>query len=361
MERIHKKLRRQRAKTNKVNKLFVYLNNYCNLDCSYCFFNGKTASKLNIKKFKKTLNIFLKIASEPSITILGGEPLLNLNELRNIFKISHSKNIPVTVFTNGTLISKSYKELAKKYNVKTVISLDGNKTNNDKLRKFKSSKKSVYQKVVKNLKKLDMIRSVSVNMVLTPDNLDNFSKNVIHLYKLGFNSIGISLDYSANWNNKEIKKLKKEFRKIFSYYLKLLKNGNPYRFLNMYEIIDKARNKNPHPCSNLILSSDGFLYPCDKIISMEEVSLKSFRLKKDILLHRKLFFNKMTKLGLRNEQGFCDIGPYLYLKYIKKLKNKELKKELGKILNVKKEFEKILFFYFKTLIKIPLFRKIHGL
>lgn len=361
MERIYKKIWRQGIKANQINKLFVYLNNYCNLNCKYCFYNSKPTSKLSIYSFKKALNIFIKHAKQPSITILGGEPLLNMYELKKILKISSSKKIPITVFTNGTLIDKNYKKLVNKYNLNTVISIDGDKFTTDRGRKFKNSNKSVYCTVIKNLKKLDMIKSVSVNMVITPQNVNKLSKNIMHLKKIGFKSIGISFDYSAKWNNKNIVKLKKELKKMFIDYLILIKKGEPYRFLNMYEVIDRAQGKEIPPCSNLILSSEGSLYPCDKIISMEGFNKEMFKLQKDILSERKIFFNRMAKFGLKNKQGFCDIGPYLYLKYKEKLDDKKLAKRLNKIKKLKKEIETILVKYFNIFIKIPFFRDIHNI
>lgn len=362
MERIHKKIWRQRAKSNKIDKLFVYMNNYCNLKCSYCLYNNENnKSKLDINSFKKALNILIKNTKNPSITILGGEPLLNINELEKLIKISSFKNIPITVFTNGTLINNSYKKLVERYNLNTVISIDGNKASNDKVRKFKNSRKSVYKTIIKNLKKFDMIKSVSINIVVTPKNVNQLSNNIKHLYKLGFTSIGISFDYSDIWKLNNISKLKKELKKLFINYMKLLKNKKPYRFSNMYEIIEKAQNKEIPSCSNLILLSDGYLYPCDKIIFMDDSNKIKFRLKKDILSERQKFFDRMQKLGLQNKQGFCDIGLYLYLKYIKKLKNKDLIKRLKETLNIKDEIEKILLYYFKVLIRIPSFRKIHNI
>lgn len=359
MERVRKEIWRQGTKTNQINKLFVYLNNYCNLKCSYCFYHDNHKSKIDTRKFNKVLNIFLKISNTPSITILGGEPLLNMNDLIKIIKISNEKNIPITIFTNATKINKTYKKITEKYNIHTVVSIDGDKSTTDKSRKFRNTKRSVYNTVIKNLKDLDMIDKVSVNMVITPQNVNKLSNNLKHLHEIGFNSIGISLDYSSLWSNKDILTLKKEFKKVFIHYITLLNNHNPYKFINIYEIIEKIKNKNISPCSNLILASDGNLYPCDKILYTNVKKLKID--KRNILIERENFFKEMEKLGLKNTQGFCEIGPYLYLRYKKNFDNKRLLKRLNIIKKLNAEIENILTKYLKILIKIPLFRLIHNI
>ncbi len=359
MERIHKKIRGCRVEANKIEKMFVYINTSCNLKCSYCFYSLNANKKvLSIEAFKKSLKTFLKLSENPQIIIIGGEPLLEKKRIMQIMKYAKEK-ARVSLFTNATLIDKEISEFIKENNIKIIVSIDGDIKTNDRNRRFKTERESVYKRVLYLLEKYKITDRALLNMVVTPQTINYLSSNIMHLKTKGFKSIGISFDYSTNWNKKSIEILKKEIRKTFMEYAKMLKRKDAYRFINMYEIFDKIQNKKIPQCPNLILFPDGKFYLCDKIISMDSKEREKFMIKTDINKERKKFFDSMKKKGVVSSQAFCSIGIYLYLKYVKKLNSNILKKEFFKKIKLQKEIEKLFTKYFRSFIKIRYFREIH--
>lgn len=142
----------------------------CNLKCSYCI-QGElyhdpdsiiSNKKINVHSAVNLLKYIFKLkAKEDKISIgfYGGEPLLNINFIKNIVEIVHQldarneRDIDYLMTTNATLIHKHIDFLVEnKFNI--MISLDGNEEN-DSYRIIKKNNKNSFFKVIKNI---DFIR-----------------------------------------------------------------------------------------------------------------------------------------------------------------------------------------------------------
>lgn len=347
-----------------IDKLVIYPTTNCNLKCNYCFYRNEGKNLIDFNRFKKAFNKFLKLTQNPQIYFLGGEPLLykkNTIKLINYIK-KIRPDIPIILFTNATLIDNQTAEFIKKNNLNLVVSLDGNKFSNDLNRKGKDIS-SVYQKAIDNLKKYDLISYSSINMVVRKNTLDNLFKNIKYLYKLGFKSIGYNIDFSDEWELNDLKKIKKQINQIFLDYLKLLKlNKNIYRIPNRYEIIDYILYRKVPGCHNIVLMPDGNFYFCDKIIDKKILSLiNNIKAKKNIQKERKIFFKKLNKKNIHERGIFCQVGIYLYYRYLRKLKGKELSKKLQTIFTLQTEINNIYIKQFKILLKYKKFRELHSI
>ncbi|RLG59178.1 MAG: hypothetical protein DRN95_02665 [Candidatus Hydrothermarchaeota archaeon] len=131
-------------------QLFLFLSNACNLRCKGC-----PVAKENIKSL--TLKDIETIATTwdfDRVGILGGEPLL----IKNLDKIVEMLNKPVTIYTNGTLLTED--KIIE--NVIYAVSLESlNEKVNDSIRG-----KGVYKKVMNALdilmKNRDRIKEIII-------------------------------------------------------------------------------------------------------------------------------------------------------------------------------------------------------
>ncbi len=361
MEGIYKILRRQRTKKSDIEKLVVYPTFFCNLNCSYCFYHKKNNKMISLKDFRKAFLRFIRISKNPELVFLGGEPTTHRNLIDIIDEAKRiNKDIPITLFTNGTLINKKLADYIINNKINLVISLDGNRLVNDSQRKFLKKNDSVYDRVISNLKRYDLIKLTTVNIVVTKRTLNTLNKNINHLNALGFNSIGFNIDYSDNWQTKDKAELKKQINLIFLDYFKKIKNKEKlYRFSNIYEIFDFIKDGKIPECRNLILLPDGRFCLCDKIATIDKKIKEKFIIKTDIIGERNKFFNDIKKMGLDNNQLFCKIGLYLYFRYFKNLKDKKLDKNLNNIFNIQKILKDETIRYIKVLMKNKDFCEIH--
>ena len=142
---------------------------FCNLNCTYCAygelyegFDTRSQKDISIRSAKKLLKYIFEFKSKNknlSIGFYGGEPLLNMNFIKQIVEASDQLNvekemiISFTITTNATLLHKYiHFFVANKFLL--FISLDGNEENHS-YRVYRKNKKNSFQKVIENI---DMIQ-----------------------------------------------------------------------------------------------------------------------------------------------------------------------------------------------------------
>lgn len=150
---------------NRMLSLTVLLTMECNLGCVYCFEGSKTFHKLYLET--DTMNAIYKFIqnvlegdggiSGVSITLFGGEPLLNLKKcsswLIQIKKMCEEMNkyFTTAIITNGVLISEKMLDILQECNCSTIqITLDGMAEIHDTRRFYKDGKGS-FQDVMKGI------------------------------------------------------------------------------------------------------------------------------------------------------------------------------------------------------------------
>jgi uncharacterized protein len=139
----------------------------CNLNCTYCGFGElyegydiRNGNKLNILYAKLLLKYIYNLKLENNnkrlmIGFYGGEPLLNINFIKQIIEFANQLNneekmvIGYSMTTNATLIHK-YVDFLVENKFRLLISLDGNEVNHS-YRVFNNSKKNSFQKVIENI------------------------------------------------------------------------------------------------------------------------------------------------------------------------------------------------------------------
>lgn len=154
-----------------VNQIVFEVTDSCNLNCAYCSlgelyegYDERMGQKMNTINAINLLKYIFKLKPKNSnhkmyISFYGGEPLLNMDFIKQIVLISKQLNekkglrIEYSMTTNATIIHKYIDFLvANKFNL--MISLDGNEKNHS-YRVFLKNKKSSFQIVRNNM---DMIQ-----------------------------------------------------------------------------------------------------------------------------------------------------------------------------------------------------------
>ena len=132
------------------------------------------------------------------VDFFGGEPLMNWQVVKDLVAYGreqekiHNKNFRFTLTTNGVLLNDDIMEFANKEMSNVVLSIDGRKEINDRMRPFRGGKGS-YDLIVPKFQKLADSRNQTnyyVRGTFTRNNLD-FSQDVLHLADLGFKQISV--------------------------------------------------------------------------------------------------------------------------------------------------------------------------
>jgi len=286
------------SRNSVVKALCLHIAHDCNLKCKYCFaqegeYHGKR-SLMSFEVGKKAIDMLIDLSKKRKnleVDFFGGEPLMNFEVVKQIVNYARSieeennKKFRFTITTNGILLNDDIQDFINKNMHNVVLSIDGRKEINDKMRVYSKGKGS-YDTIVPKFKKLAESRGQTdyyVRGTFTANNID-FSNDVIHLADLGFKQISVepvvaldSEDYALK--EEHLPALFEEYEKLALEMIKREKNGNGFNFFHF--MIDLKGGpcviKRLVGCGSgveyLAVTPEGDLYPCHQFVGMEEFKM----------------------------------------------------------------------------------------
>ena len=278
-----------------VKALCLHIAHDCNLACKYCFaeegeYHGRRAL-MSFEVGKKALDFLVANSGNRvnlEVDFFGGEPTLNFDVVKQLVEYGRSlektnnKKFRFTLTTNGVLLNDEILEFANKEMGNIVLSIDGRKEVNDRMRPFRGGQGS-YDTIVPKFKKVADSRdqmNYYVRGTYTHYNLD-FSEDVLHLADLGFEQISVEPvvaqptdDYAIR--EEDIPKLKEEYDKLAVEMLKRKKEGRPFNFFHfMIDLqggpcVAKRLSGCGSGCEYLAVTPWGDFYPCHQFVGNED-------------------------------------------------------------------------------------------
>ena len=281
-----------------VKALCLHIAHDCNLACRYCFaeegeYHGRKAL-MSLEVGKKALDFLIENSGNRrnlEVDFFGGEPLMNWETVKELVSYgrsleeAHNKNFRFTLTTNGVLLNDEIMEFVNKEMSNVVLSLDGRKEINDKMRPFRNGKGS-YDLIVPKFQKLAESRNQTdyyIRGTFTHENLD-FSKDVIHFADMGFQQMSIepvvgddSEPYAIR--EEDLPKIMEEYDELAKEFIKRKKAGKGFNFFHF--MIDLEQGpcvaKRLSGCGSgteyLAVTPWGDLYPCHQFVGQEEFLL----------------------------------------------------------------------------------------
>ena len=267
-----------------VKALCLHIAHDCNLACKYCFaeegeYHGRRAL-MSLEAGKKALDFL--------VDFFGGEPLMNWQVVHDLVEYGRSleepnnKKFRFTLTTNGVLLNDEILEFANREMANIVLSIDGRKEINDKMRPFRGGQGS-YDLIVPKFQKVAESRGQEryyVRGTFTRNNLD-FSRDVLHLADLGFQQISVEPvvagpedDYAIR--EEDLPALKEEYDRLAAEMIKRRKEGKAFNFFHF--MIDLEGGpcvaKRLSGCGSgteyLAVTPWGDLYPCHQFVGNEK-------------------------------------------------------------------------------------------
>ena len=278
-----------------VKALCLHIAHDCNLACKYCFaeegeYHGRRAL-MSLEVGKKALDFLVANSGNRrnlEVDFFGGEPLMNWDVVKELVKYGrslekeHNKLFRFTLTTNGVLLNDEVMEFCNKEMSNVVLSLDGRKEVNDKMRPFRNGKGS-YDLIVPKFQKFAESRNQTnyyVRGTFTRNNLD-FSKDVLHYADLGFKQMSMEPvvaspedDYAIR--EEDLPRILEEYDKLADAYLEYRKAGKGFNFFHFN--IDLTQSpcvaKRLSGCGSgteyLAVTPWGDFYPCHQFVGNEE-------------------------------------------------------------------------------------------
>ncbi len=281
-----------------VKALCLHIAHDCNLKCKYCFaeegeYHGKR-ELMSLEVGKKAIDFLIKASGTRKnleVDFFGGEPLMNFDVVKGIVEYARSiekengKNFRFTITTNGILLNDEIMDYINKNMHNVVLSIDGRKEVNDRMR-VRAGGQGSYDAIVPKFQKLAESRNQTgyyVRGTFTKHNLD-FGKDVMHLADLGFKQISIepvvadsSEDYAIS--EEDLPVIFAEYEKLAKDILERRKSGQWFNFFHF--MIDLTGGpcvtKRLVGCGSgteyLAVTPNGDLYPCHQFAGREEFKM----------------------------------------------------------------------------------------
>lgn len=194
-----------KARPVVVKALCLHIAHDCNLACRYCFaeegeYHGER-SLMSFEVGKAALDFLIRSSGSRrnlEVDFFGGEPTLNFEVVKQLVAYGreqeklHDKHFRFTLTTNGVLLNEEIEEFVNREMDNVVLSIDGRKETNDRMRPFPNGSGS-YDLIVPKFQKLAESRGQEkyyVRGTFTHYNTD-FSRDVLALADLGFKQISV--------------------------------------------------------------------------------------------------------------------------------------------------------------------------
>lgn len=277
-----------------VKALCLHIAHDCNLACRYCFaeegeYHGRRAI-MPCEVGKAALDFLIGASGNRrnlEVDFFGGEPLMNFGVVKELVAYGreqekiHNKNFRFTLTTNGVLLDDEVMEFANREMANVVLSIDGRKEVNDRMRPFRKGAGS-YDLIVPKFQKFAESRNQEkyyVRGTFTRNNLD-FSRDVLHLADLGFQQISVEPVVAAPEESyalrmEDLPQLFKEYDKLA---VELVKRQKEHRGFNFFHFMIDLEGgpcvaKRLSGCGSgteyLAVTPWGDLYPCHQFVGNE--------------------------------------------------------------------------------------------
>lgn len=279
-----------------VKALCLHIAHDCNLACRYCFaeegeYHGRRAL-MSFEVGKKALDFLIANSGNRrnlEVDFFGGEPLMNWNVVKQLVEYGrsqeepHNKKFRFTLTTNGVLLNDEIMEFCNREMANVVLSLDGRKEVNDRMRPTRNGHGSSYDIIVPKFQKFAKSREdrdYYVRGTFTRNNLD-FSEDVKHYADLGFEQLSMEPVVAApeepySIREEDIPQILEEYDRLAVEYLKRRKEGKGFNFFHF--MIDLSQGpcvaKRLSGCGSgteyLAVTPWGDFYPCHQFVGNEK-------------------------------------------------------------------------------------------
>lgn len=283
-----------------IKSMCLNISHDCNLRCEYCFAAqgdfGHGRKLMPFEVGKAAIDFLIKHSANRhnlELDFFGGEPLMNLDVVKKVVEYArsiekeHNKNFRFTMTTNGILLDDDSIDFINREMSNVVLSLDGRKEVNDRLRPT-VNKKGSYDIIVPKYQKLVAERGDKeyyVRGTFTKYNLD-FTDDVMHLNELGFDQISVEpvvtdpeLPYALT--ESDLPAIAEEYEKLSKILIERKKNGTSFNFFHFMIDLDQGpcaiKRLRGCSCGNeyVAVTPEGDIYPCHQFVGMDEWKMGS--------------------------------------------------------------------------------------
>lgn len=284
-----------------IKAMCLHIAHDCNLRCKYCFASTGDYNEgrmlMSLETGKKALDFLIEKSGDRKfleVDFFGGEPTLNFDVVKQLVEYGRSreaeanKKFRFTITTNGVLLNDDMIEFINKEMNNVVLSIDGRKEVNDRVR-VRADGTGCYDKIVPNFKKVVESRGNDkdwyVRGTYTKYNLD-FSNDVVHLFEQGFDQISVEpvmadpkMPYAITQD--DLPRIFEEYEELMKKITAIRDSGKFINFFHFMLDLDQGpcaiKRLRGCGCGNeyVAIAPNGDIYPCHQFVGIEDYKMGS--------------------------------------------------------------------------------------
>ena len=278
-----------------IKALCLHVSHDCNLRCKYCFastgdFGTGHRMTMDFETAKRAIDFVIERSGKRrniEVDFFGGEPLMAMDTVKKTVKYArsiekeHDKCFRFTITTNGVLLNDENIEYINREMSNAVLSIDGRKEVNDRMRPTVNGKGS-YDVIVPKFQKLIAGRGDKdyyLRGTFTRDNLD-FAADVMHMASLGAKNISVEPVVGGPEDPYALRE--EDVPAILAEYEKLAEELRKHPEVNFFHfnvdlaqgpcVIKRLRGCGAG-CEYVAITPEGDIYPCHQFVGNEDYKL----------------------------------------------------------------------------------------
>lgn len=274
--------------------LTLHLTGACNFRCRYCYADSHHGGDMSLETAKAAIDLALRdsFGSRQSLGIIffGGEPLLQHALIREI--VLHTRELGTSkgqdfhfkMTTNGSLLDEDFLIDGVTRDIFVALSLDGVRRAHDAHRLGLSGKGTFAQIEKKAALLLRHKPYAPVMAVVNPDTVEYYADSVRYLFESGFRYLIFSLNYAADWNRRDLRRLERQYEKIAAWYEEETLKESKFYF-SPFEVKIGSHIR-PGSCARercelgqkqISVAPDGGIFPCVQFVGDAEYCIGNVR------------------------------------------------------------------------------------
>lgn len=288
-------------KNAPIKSMCLNVSHDCNLRCRYCFAaQGDFGGERMLMPYhvaKSAIDFLIKHSGSRhnlELDFFGGEPLMNFDVVKKTVAYARSiekqnnKNFRFTITTNGLMLNDDSIDFINREMSNCILSLDGRKEVNDRLR-VRVDGSGCYDAIVPKFQELVSRRPKDkdyyVRGTFSKYNLD-FVDDIQHYLDLGFNEISVEpvvsdkrLDYAIQ--EEDLPRIFEEYDRLSKMIIDRTKAGKPFDFFHFMIDLNQGpcaiKRLRGCSCGNeyVAVTPTGDIYPCHQFVGNEEWKMGS--------------------------------------------------------------------------------------
>ena len=210
----------------KINHVWLFFTDRCNLGCGYCFYKYRTRQQvITLKTFENILE-FIRPIAPVEFVFSGGEPLMDAPRLKEMITAIRREGLSsyISVQTNATLLDEAMMEFFLRHGVNLEVGIDGDEATTQRNRPG-----------IGNFHYADIVRGVNLaigsqgpftaTMTVHPSSAIKLLENLKYLAAMGLKSVEVHPAFLEAWDTPSADIFLDQYRRACAWELKEGRHG----------------------------------------------------------------------------------------------------------------------------------------